>query len=153
MSGVQKMAENKEAGMKKAGLQEEVKFSDDLYREHILDHFKNPRNFGELANCTIRHKEYNPLCGDEIEMMLVIDEQQGNEKKIAEIRFQGQGCAISMAAASLLSEYVKGKSIADIKNLQPEEMLALLGIQVGVVRRKCALLALKTVHKALEEQP
>ncbi|MDP3639577.1 MAG: iron-sulfur cluster assembly scaffold protein [Nanoarchaeota archaeon] len=150
MNEVQKMAEKQEAGMN-TGLQEEVHFSDDLYREHILDHFKNPRNFGELANCTLRHKEQNPLCGDEMEIMLKIDGQQAQEKKLVDIRFQGQGCAISMAAASLLSEHIKGKSIEDVKNVQPEEMLGLLGVQVGVVRRKCALLALKTVHKALEE--
>ena len=152
MNAVQKMTENQEAGMENAGLQEEVRFSDDLYREHILDHFKNPRNFGELANCTLRHKEQNPLCGDEIEMMLKIDEpQKAHEQKLVDIRFQGQGCAISMAAASLLSEHVKGKFIEEIKTLQPEEMRGLLGIQVGVVRMKCALLALKTLQKVLEE--
>ncbi|HLC97828.1 MAG TPA: iron-sulfur cluster assembly scaffold protein [Candidatus Nanoarchaeia archaeon] len=147
----EKMKENQEAEMKNAGLQEEVRFSDDLYREHILDHFKNPRNFGELRDCTLRHKELNPLCGDEMEIMLKINGQQAQEKKLADISFQGQGCAISMAAASLLSEHVKGKSVEEIKNVQPEEMLGLLGIQVGVVRMKCALLALKTLQKVLEE--
>ncbi len=153
MSTIQKIVENKEAEMKNAESQEEVQFSDDLYREHILDHFKNPRNFGKLANCTIRHKELNPLCGDEIEMMLVIDEPQGNEKKIADIRFQGQGCAISMAAASLLTEQAQGKTVQEVKSLKPESVLELLGIQVGIVRLKCALLALKTLQKGLEEQP
>ena len=82
-----------------------------MYQENILDHYKSPRNFGKIENASVHHHEYNPLCGDEIELFLVIDEN----KKVADVKFQGKGCAISQASASLLSEEIKGKSIEDLK--------------------------------------
>ena len=113
---------------------------DTFLQEFILDHYRNPRNFGTLENPDIRHRESNPTCGDEIQLDI-----QVKDGKIADIRFSGHGCAISMAAASILTEMVKGKSLEEVKKLGKEEMLSALRIPVGPVRLKCALLALKVL--------
>ena len=116
-----------------------------MYQENILDHYKSPRNFGKIENASVHHHEYNPLCGDEIELFLVIDEN----KKVADVKFQGKGCAISQASASLLSEEIKGKSIEDLKKLTKENILELLGIPLSPVRLKCALLSLDTLKNSI----
>jgi len=112
----------------------------DLYMEQILDHYKYPRNFGRLENPDISHEEGNPSCGDQIRIDLKI--QDG---KIADVRFSGKGCAISQAAASMLTEMIKGQSLEDVKKLSKEDMLKELGIEISAIRLKCALLALKVV--------
>ncbi len=112
----------------------------DLYMEQILDHYKYPRNFGRLENPDISHEEGNPSCGDQIRIDLKI--QDG---KIADVRFSGKGCAISQAAASMLTEMIKGQSLEDVKKLGKEEMLSELGIEISAIRLKCALLALKVL--------
>ncbi len=116
-----------------------------MYQENILDHYKSPRNFGKIENASVHHHEYNPLCGDEIELFLVIDEN----KKVADVKFQGKGCAISQASASLLSEEIKGKSIEELKKLTKENILELLGIPLSPVRLKCALLSLDTLKNSI----
>ena len=116
-----------------------------MYQENILDHYKSPRNFGKIENASVHHHEYNPLCGDEIELFLVIDEN----KKVADVKFQGKGCAISQASASLLSEEIKGKRIEDLKKLTKENILELLGIPLSPVRLKCALLSLDTLKNGI----
>ncbi len=118
----------------------------DMYRENIIDHYKNPRNFGSLQNADAVHKEFNILCGDEVELQLKF-----NSHAIADIKFLGKGCAISQASASILSEFVKGKNIGEIKNLQKEDVLELLGIKISAVRLKCALLSLYALKNAIAE--
>ena len=116
-----------------------------MYQENILDHYKNPRNFGKIENASVHHHEYNPLCGDEIEMDLVIDKN----KKIADVKFSGHGCAISQASASMLTEQVKGKHIEEIEKLTKESILEMLGIPISPVRLKCALLSLDTLKNSV----
>lgn len=117
---------------------------DDLYRENILDHYKHPRNFGELPQATIVQEEHNPLCGDQLTMYLLVEDEQ-----IKDVRFRGKGCAISQAAASMLTETLVGKTTDEAKSVTKEDVLDLLGIPIGPVRLKCALLSLKTLKAGL----
>ena len=117
---------------------------DDLYREHILDHYKNPRNFGELEGATHHYHDTNPLCGDEITMFLLV----GEDGKVQDVHFTGRGCAISQASASLLTEDVKGKALDELKGYDKDQVLANLGIPISPARVKCALLSLKTLKGA-----
>ncbi len=114
--------------------------SSDIYKDIILDYYRNPRNFGDLPNPDVRAKDSNPLCGDIIEMQLKI-----NDGKIEDIRFKGKGCAISQASASMLTETVKGKTLDEVKSMSKTDVLNLLGIDPGPTRIKCALLGLKVV--------
>ena len=116
-----------------------------MYQENILDHYKNPRNFGKIENASVHHHEYNPLCGDEIDIYLIIDQN----KKIIDIKFSGKGCAISQASASMLSEEIKGKKIDELKKLTKEDILNMLGIPISPVRLKCALLSLDTLRNSI----
>jgi nitrogen fixation NifU-like protein len=113
---------------------------DALYREVILDHYKNPRNFGRIADADISHEEENPLCGDVVGIDLKV--KNGN---IDDVRFHGRGCAISQASASLLTERLKGMSLADAKQIGKEDVLDELGIEISPARIKCALLSLKVL--------
>lgn len=117
---------------------------DDLYRETILDHSANPRNYGPLENPDIAAEDENPLCGDHIRMELKVA-----DGRIEQARFTGVGCSISRAAASMLTEAIEGKSVEEVKKLGREEVLDMLGIELGPVRLKCALLALKTLKLGL----
>jgi nitrogen fixation NifU-like protein len=117
---------------------------DDLYRDYILDHYKRPRNFGELQPHDLEGEEHNPLCGDELGVHI-----QVQDGKIADLRFHGHGCAISQAAASIASEELKGMELAEVENLGADWMIDLLGIPVSATRRKCALLNLKVVRGAV----
>lgn len=117
---------------------------DDIYREIILDHFKNPRNFGKLENPSSSFSLYNSACGDKIEIDISL-----KEKKIADIKFRGEGCAISMASASMLTEKVMGKNIPEIKKVNTEDILKMLGITLTPTRLKCALLPLEVLQKAI----
>lgn len=115
-----------------------------LYQEIILEHYRHPKNYGQIKNPTKKTKIANPLCGDVIEMMIkLIDD------KIVEIKFQGQGCAISQAAASMLTEYCQGKTKRSLKKLDRKFMIKLLGVALGPNRIKCALLPLEALHKLL----
>ncbi|RMF91366.1 MAG: SUF system NifU family Fe-S cluster assembly protein [Nitrospinota bacterium] len=113
---------------------------DDFYRENILDHYKNPRNFGTLEHPDISYQDSNPLCGDEIRIDLKLEGD-----KVAAVRFSGHGCAISQASASMLTEMIEGKTLEEIKQIGKEDILENLGIPLGPVRLKCALLALKVL--------
>jgi len=113
---------------------------DDLYRENILEHYKHPRNRGTLEHPDITYEDANPLCGDKIRMDLNV-----RDGKIEEVRFSGVGCSISQAAASMLCEAIEGKPIDEVKKLNRDDMLEMLGIELGPVRLKCGLLALKTL--------
>lgn len=116
---------------------------EDFYRENILDHYRHPRNKGQLEDPTHTHEEDNPLCGDVIRIDLHVNDQD----VIDEVRFDGQGCAISQASASMLTEMIEGKTLEEAKKLSKEDILEALGIEIGPVRLKCALLSLK-VFKA-----
>lgn len=115
-----------------------------IYSELILDHYQNPRNYGKVIKPTFSSKASNPLCGDQIEINAKI--AQG---RIKEIKFHGRGCAISTAAASMLTEYLKGKSKKELKKLNKKTILKMLGIKLGVNRIKCALLPLEALKKLL----
>lgn len=114
---------------------------DDLYREVIIEHYKNPGFRGRLDPHDIQFADSNPLCGDHIEITLRTDEQ-GN---VADARFNGHGCAISQASADLLMESIVGKPLEEVKKLNKGDVLEMLGIDLGPVRLKCALLSLKVL--------
>jgi len=118
--------------------------SEDLYREQILDHYKRPRNFGELEPHDLQAHEHNPLCGDELTVQIRVA-----EGRIADLRFSGQGCAISQAAASIASEELIGMELSEAAGLSADWMLELLGIPISATRRKCALLGLKVLRAAI----
>ena len=114
--------------------------ADQMYREYILDHYKNPRNFGRLEDADISHEENNPLCGDVVGMDI-----KTRDGVIDDVRFHGRGCAISQASASLLTERLKGMSLEDAREIGKQDVLEELGIEISLARLKCALLALKVL--------
>lgn len=118
---------------------------DDLYRELIIDHYKNPHYRGELDPNDITYEDDNPLCGDHIRIDLRVDENE----RVTEAAFSGRGCAISLASADLLVESIVGKSLDEVKALTKEDVLELLGIELGPVRLKCALLSLKVLKAGI----
>ncbi len=117
---------------------------DDLYRDFILEHYKRPRNFGELEPHDLEAFDHNPLCGDEMGVHIRVD-----AGRIADLRFHGHGCAISQAAASIASEELMGMSLEEVSELDADWVLELLGIPISATRRKCALLNLKVVRGAV----
>ena len=117
---------------------------DDLYREQILDHYKNPRNWGELEDADLEFEDTNPLCGDELKVEIKVDA----DNKIEDLRSSGHGCAISQASASMTSDEIKGMSIDDLLKLDRQYVLDLLGITISATRMKCALLTLKVLKGA-----
>jgi nitrogen fixation NifU-like protein len=114
---------------------------DDLYRDQIIDRYKNPRYRGTLDPNDITYEDDNPLCGDRIRIDLRIDENH----RVKEAAFSGRGCSISQASADLLIESILGKDLEEVKALTKEDILDMLGIELGPVRLKCALLSLKVV--------
>src|ERR671925_513232 len=115
--------------------------SDDIYREIILDHYRNPRNKGKLENADVTVHDSNPLCGDEIDIHLKVD-----GGIIKDVKFEGKGCAISQASASMLTELVMGKDLNVVKDLKKEDVLENIGLtNLGPARIKCALLSLKVL--------
>jgi nitrogen fixation NifU-like protein len=117
---------------------------DELYREQILEHYKRPHNFGVLENPDLEYEDSNPFCGDQQHVMFRLDE----EGRVAEVKFEGQGCAISTAATSLLTDELVGMSREDLLRLDKQVVLDLLGIDISATRMKCAMLGLKVVKSA-----
>ena len=121
---------------------------DQLYREVILDHYKNPRGHGEMEGADATAEGVNPLCGDEVSIFVRFGE---DGETIDEVRFSGRGCAISQAATSMLTEMVAGRTATEIAELPKEELLEEVGIPLTPVRLKCALLGLGTLKVALHK--
>jgi nitrogen fixation protein NifU and related proteins len=117
---------------------------DELYRDFILDHYRNPRNAGTMDHPDASFEDINPLCGDKIRVDLAI-----RDGVVTDVRFKGRGCAISQASASLLTEEIKGKTLAEIDKIGKDEVLANVGINISPARMKCALLGLKVLKSAL----
>ena len=117
---------------------------DELYRDQILEHYKKPHNFGRLESFDLEFEDNNPLCGDEQHVFIKLDE----DDRVQEVSFEGQGCAISTAATSLLTDELQGKSRDELIQLPKEFVLELLGIDISATRLKCALLGLKVVKGA-----
>ncbi len=119
---------------------------DDLYRDEILEHYREPHNFGTLESADAVHEGHNPLCGDRITIMLAIDE----DGTVSDVAFSGRGCAISQASASMLTDEIKGRPLAEVEGMQNQDILDLLGIEISPARLKCALLSIDTLHRALD---
>jgi nitrogen fixation NifU-like protein len=117
---------------------------DDLYRQYILDHFRDPRNHGHLDHPDVHAGDTNPLCGDRIELDLRLDGE-----RVSEVRFDGRGCAISQASASMLTERIEGATLEELKALTPADILEMLGVTIGPARQRCALLALRVLHQGI----
>ena len=115
---------------------------DDFYREEILEHYTHPHNYGTLEEPDISHEENNPLCGDRIRFDIQLDE---DGQKVKDVRFSAVGCAISKASASMLTDLLVGQTLDEIKAMTKEDIIDELGIDLGPVRLKCALLPLKVV--------
>ena len=116
---------------------------DDFYRDYILDHYRSPRNFGNLENADVEAEDINPLCGDQIKMELKV-----NDGVVRDVRFSGKGCAISQASASMLTEQIKGMKLADVAKLSKEAVLENVGIGISPTRMKCAMLGLRVLKSA-----
>lgn len=117
---------------------------DDFYRDFILDHYRNPRNFGHLDTATATAEDINPLCGDEIRMELRVNDGG----LVDDVRFSGKGCAISQASASMLTEEIKGMKVEDVAKLTKDVVLANVGIGISPTRMKCATLGLRVLKSA-----
>jgi len=117
---------------------------DDLYREHILDHYGHPRNEGTLEDADISNEQSNPLCSDVVRLDIRL-----KDGRVDEARFTGEGCVISMASASMFTEAIQGKTVEELKALQDEDMFKMLGVTLGPVRAKCGLLPLRVLQKGL----
>jgi len=114
----------------------------DLYREEILEHWRNPQNFGEMEKADRVINQINPLCGDQLTFFFKV-----NNGKVIEVSFTGNGCAISIASASMLSEFIKGKSLKSLAKIEGRDVFGLIGGPVAPARLKCALLAFEALRK------
>lgn len=117
----------------------------DMYAEQILDHYNSPRNYGELKDADIKSRDVNPLCGDGFEFFIKTE-----KGKIIDVSFKGDGCAISTASASMLSEFIKGKSLKEVEGITQKDVTDLLGISVSPARIKCALLPAEIIKSGIK---
>jgi nitrogen fixation NifU-like protein len=118
--------------------------SSDIYRQYILEHYREPRNHGHLQHPDIHAADTNPLCGDRIELDLCVE-----DGRVTEVRFDGRGCAISQAAASMLTERIEGALLDELRALGPQDVLDMLGVPIGPARQRCALLSLRVLHEGI----
>ncbi len=117
---------------------------DDVYREYILDHYREPRNHGKLDQPDVHAADTNPLCGDRVELDLRV-----KDGRVTEVAFQGRGCAISQASASMLTERIEGATLDELRALTPQDIFEMLGVPIGPARQRCALLALRVLHEGI----
>lgn len=123
----------------------------DMYRQQILDHYKSPHNYGELDDPTFTHVGENPMCGDSIEIDIRLDDPKaGEDAVVTDVAFRGDGCAISQASASMLTDELPGMSVAEIESLDRDDMIELLGVDISPMRIKCAVLAEKVTQDGAE---
>jgi nitrogen fixation NifU-like protein len=115
----------------------------DMYRQQILDHYKNPRNYGEIEDPTFSHVGENPMCGDEITIDVVLGD---DEETIEHVAFRGDGCAISQASASMLTSELQGETLADLDAMDRDDIVDMLGVDISPMRVKCAVLAEKVAQ-------
>jgi nitrogen fixation NifU-like protein len=118
-----------------------------MYLDNIIEHYREPQAFGELAGATFGHEEISLSCGDAMTVRVRLDA----DRRVADAKFTGQGCALSVAGASMLLPTLKGKGLEELAALGPDEMRRLFGFEVGYARQNCALLALKTLQRGLHE--
>jgi len=114
-----------------------------MYRQQILDHYKNPRNYGEIEDATFTHVGENPMCGDTIEMDVVLSD---DEETVERVAFRGDGCAISQASASMLSERLAGMAVDELREMDRDDIVDMLGVDISPMRVKCAVLAEKVAQ-------
>jgi nitrogen fixation NifU-like protein len=119
----------------------------DMYRQQILDHYKNPRNYGEIEDATYTHVGENPMCGDTIEMDVALDD---DEETIESVAFRGDGCAISQASASMLSTRLEGMALDELREMDRDDIIDMLGVEISPMRVKCAVLAEKVAQDGAE---
>jgi nitrogen fixation protein NifU and related proteins len=119
---------------------------DNLYRDFILEHYRSPHNKGTLDPHDLHFADSNPTCGDEMSMTIQLD---ATHERIADVAFDGRGCAISQASASILTDELRGKTLAEIKAMDPKELLDEIGVPIGPARLKCALLSYKVLQGAV----
>lgn len=117
---------------------------DDIYRQYILEHYREPRNHGSLEHPTLHAGDTNPLCGDRIELDLNV-----SDGRVTDVAFNGRGCAISQATASMLTERIEGATLDDLRALTPNDIFEMLGVEIGPARQRCALLSLRVLHQAI----
>jgi nitrogen fixation protein NifU and related proteins len=123
----------------------------EMYQDNIMDHYESPSHRGTLEHPTFEIRDLNPLCGDEVRIQARLDD----ESRLVAVRFEGKGCVISLAAASMLMEEVEGKTLGEVKKMGRQAMLDLLGVPLTMMRVKCAMLPLRALEKAIhryEEQ-
>ena len=123
----------------------------EMYQDNIMDHYESPSHRGTLEHPTFEIRDLNPLCGDEVRIQARLDD----ESHLVAVRFEGKGCVISLAAASMLMEAVEGKTLDEVKKMGRQDMLDLLGVPLTTMRVKCAMLPLRALEKAIhryEEQ-
>ena len=117
----------------------------DLYQEEILEHYHNPQNSGKLNNPTHERCANNPTCGDKVCVTIDVINDVVND-----VNFEGEGCAISQATTSMITDEIKGKSVEEVLQISRDDIIELLGIEIGIGRIRCALLGIETIQKALE---
>lgn len=119
---------------------------EEINTEILLDHYRNPHNYGQVDDPTSKVLEYNPVCGDTVQMSIKIE-----GGKVVEAMFIGRGCSISQGTASMLTDHVRGKTVGEVKSIKEEDVLHMLGLKLGPSREKCALLSLNTLQKCIRE--